>query len=443
MSPPIQFRRGPLQDAADAYSSARDQLAAATDKLAAQLASSSGAAGSDDPGKTFSAQIDPAQRTAAEGATAVILATGNVHDLLQQTAFNYAAANHIDPAKAQTDKAVPDWISPLYYVPPTPSLFGGPIKDPGWWSKLKGYIGGKIWPNADSGKLSALGSAWTNAATSFRNVADGLASTNSILGEQQIPEAGQITSNTSKLMAAIHQMADNMDAIGKAASAYADAVDSAHEQLDDQVKTLVELAVAAVAAGIFVSIASAGALSPLGAGIGGGGGGGAMAAAAARALSIIEALTGSVLESGTVARIVAGATGQKITEIQGLLNVQLDAGQYNAIDVPGDNGYDPAARRVKLRKGTKDEIKHQMAEDGLTTPSGDFIDPNTRQIIPKDGPFDYGHRPDYTWWKTQQMARDEGWTRQQIIEYENDPTHYRIEDPSSNRSNQFNDLPRR
>jgi HNH/ENDO VII superfamily nuclease with conserved GHE residues len=35
------------------------------------------------------------------------------------------------------------------------------------------------------------------------------------------------------------------------------------------------------------------------------------------------------------------------------------------------------------------------------------------------------------------MARQEGWTRQQVIEYENDPSHYQIEDPSSNRSHLY------
>lgn len=439
MSPPIKFRRGPLQDAADAYSSARDQLAAATDKLAAQLSSSHGAAGSDDPGRAFATPYDTAQKSAAEGATAVILATGNVHDLLQQTAFNYAAANHIDPAKAQSDKAVPDWISPLYYVPDTPSVYGGPVKDPGWWSELKGYIGGKIWPNGDSGKLSQLGSAWSNAADSYRAVADGLASTNSMLGEQQIPEAGQITSNTSKLITAIHQMADNMTAIGRAADAYGDAIDAAHEQLDDQVKTLVIAAGVAAVAGIALMFVS----GPIGAGAGLSGSSGALTLAASRAMTILEALTGAAMGVGVAAPTMAAATAVKLSDIQDLLHVQLAQGQYNAIDTPGDNGYDPASRRVKLRKQTKEDIQQQMHDQGLTTPDGDYIDPNTQKVVPKDGPFDYGHRPDYTWWETQERAREEGWTRQQIIEYENDPTHYQIEDPSSNRSNLFNDLPRR
>ncbi|MFF1831178.1 GH-E family nuclease [Paenarthrobacter sp. NPDC058040] len=94
---------------------------------------------------------------------------------------------------------------------------------------------------------------------------------------------------------------------------------------------------------------------------------------------------------------------------------------------------DAVARRVKLRTGTKAKIQ----EDHPKTINGDFIDPNTGMVIPKSGPFHYGHKPGYEWWRTQQRAREEGWNRQQVIEFENDPTHYHIEDPTSNMSHKF------
>jgi HNH/ENDO VII superfamily nuclease len=49
-----------------------------------------------------------------------------------------------------------------------------------------------------------------------------------------------------------------------------------------------------------------------------------------------------------------------------------------------------------------------------------------------EGQGHFGHRPGFEWWRTQQLAREQGWTREQLIEYENDPTHYWYEDPSSN-----------
>jgi hypothetical protein len=103
----------------------------------------------------------------------------------------------------------------------------------------------------------------------------------------------------------------------------------------------------------------------------------------------------------------------------------------------GVDAVDVAANRVTLRVGTKAEIRANAPK----TADGDFIDPNTGQVIPKDGPFDYGHQPGYEWWRTQQIARDQGWTRQQLIEYENDASHFQIEDPASNRSHAF-EMPR-
>jgi RHS repeat-associated protein len=99
----------------------------------------------------------------------------------------------------------------------------------------------------------------------------------------------------------------------------------------------------------------------------------------------------------------------------------------------GAGGRAPWADRVKLRVATKEAIKGAAPK----TASGDFIDPNTGKVIPKEGPFNYGHKPGFEWWRTQERAQAEGWTREEIIEYENDPTHYQIEDPLSNQSHAY------
>jgi hypothetical protein len=93
----------------------------------------------------------------------------------------------------------------------------------------------------------------------------------------------------------------------------------------------------------------------------------------------------------------------------------------------------PVARRVSLRESTKQAIR----DNAPKTAEGDYIDPNTRQVIPRDGPFDYGHRRGYEWRNTQIRAREEGWSRRQVIEWENEPSHYQIEDPSSNRGHEY------
>jgi hypothetical protein len=58
-------------------------------------------------------------------------------------------------------------------------------------------------------------------------------------------------------------------------------------------------------------------------------------------------------------------------------------------------------------------------------------------IIPKEGPFDIGHKPGEEWWRTQDWARTKGRPREDVIEHENNPGIYQLEDPSSNRSHRY------
>jgi HNH/ENDO VII superfamily nuclease with conserved GHE residues len=94
-------------------------------------------------------------------------------------------------------------------------------------------------------------------------------------------------------------------------------------------------------------------------------------------------------------------------------------------------GADAATQRVKLSQATKDKIIAQAPKDAKGLP----IDPNTgRPIVGKP---DIGHKPGYEWKCTQAKARAEGWTRQQVIDWENDPSHYSLEDATSNRSHAY------
>ncbi len=95
-------------------------------------------------------------------------------------------------------------------------------------------------------------------------------------------------------------------------------------------------------------------------------------------------------------------------------------------------GADAAAQRVKLKPETLQKIRDAAPK----TKDGDFIDPNTGKVIAR-GQEDIGHKPGYEWRCIQGMARAKGLSREQLIEYANDPAHYQIEDPSSNRSHKY------
>ena len=94
---------------------------------------------------------------------------------------------------------------------------------------------------------------------------------------------------------------------------------------------------------------------------------------------------------------------------------------------------DPVKNRVKPRKSTRESILEQAPKNT----EGDFIDPNTGAIIPKEGPFDIGHKQGQSWKRRKQEHINKGSTRKEVIEAENDPKLYQVEDPKSNRSRRY------
>lgn len=93
--------------------------------------------------------------------------------------------------------------------------------------------------------------------------------------------------------------------------------------------------------------------------------------------------------------------------------------------------YAPTARRVRIRKETYEKINamQPLNEDGK------MIDPNTKDVLPDK--VDIGHKPGYEWRLRKKEFEQKKFTREQVIEAENDPNIYQLEDPSSNRSHKY------
>lgn len=92
---------------------------------------------------------------------------------------------------------------------------------------------------------------------------------------------------------------------------------------------------------------------------------------------------------------------------------------------------------LKTRPSLWASTKAKIQDEAPKTVDGDFVDPNTGKILPRDETFHYGHKPGYEWRCRKAKALVEGWTLQQLIDDFNDPTHYQIEDPASNQSHQY------
>lgn len=88
--------------------------------------------------------------------------------------------------------------------------------------------------------------------------------------------------------------------------------------------------------------------------------------------------------------------------------------------------------RPTLRSSTKDQIREAAPKNS----DGDFIDPNTGQVVPA-GAADIGHKPGHEWRCMKEKAVAQAWSVQEFLDYINDPELYQMEDPASNRSHQY------
>lgn len=101
----------------------------------------------------------------------------------------------------------------------------------------------------------------------------------------------------------------------------------------------------------------------------------------------------------------------------------------------GADGAVSYARPSGFRSGVRDSV-WDTARNPVT---GQVRDPVTGRFMSPDKPWDMGHLPGYEFRKHQRDAADRGLPRDRFLDEYNDPSHYRPELPSSNRSHRGED----
>ncbi|WP_317931069.1 polymorphic toxin-type HINT domain-containing protein [Halioxenophilus sp. WMMB6] len=98
----------------------------------------------------------------------------------------------------------------------------------------------------------------------------------------------------------------------------------------------------------------------------------------------------------------------------------------------GDVAKSATKNRVKLRKSTREQIDANQPKNA----NGEMVDPHSGDPL-KPGEIDVGHKPGQEWRKRAVMHEERGSTRREVIEAENNPDLYHLEDRSSNRSHRY------
>ncbi len=132
--------------------------------------------------------------------------------------------------------------------------------------------------------------------------------------------------------------------------------------------------------------------------------------------------------SGAAAAEKAAAEADEIARVANEIRTAVGAESRISRMVTADD----LLRRPNLWATTKAEIRDAAPK----TADGDFIDPNTGQIVPSTV-AQYGHKPGYEWRCIKAKALSQGWTVQALIDYFNDPAIYQMEDPVSNQSHLY------
>lgn len=83
----------------------------------------------------------------------------------------------------------------------------------------------------------------------------------------------------------------------------------------------------------------------------------------------------------------------------------------------------------------RSEVRAEVEARAEKNEKGQFLDANTKQPI--EGKYDLGHKAGHEFRTEQAKAEKEGLTQEQFNDKMNNPDLYQIEDPSSNRSHQF------
>jgi len=88
-----------------------------------------------------------------------------------------------------------------------------------------------------------------------------------------------------------------------------------------------------------------------------------------------------------------------------------------------------------FRKG----VRQRVWEDAVDPSTDRVRDSVTGRFMSKDNKWDMGHQPGYEFHKHQRDAAERRISRKQYLDEHNEPSHYRPELPSSNRSHRGED----
>src|SRR3954469_25923283 len=231
---PIVVDPEALAGAGKSIGAVREQIAAAVNALGSALAGGA-PTGLDDAGLAFGISYQKSAQSLLDAAEEAVKAARGTGFGVQMSATNYSRADAASTIGGGASPLTAPTAPGEFSAPACPPSLGGGVPPPLLWGMVQVFIP-DVWPDGDPARLTAAATAWVTFATTIEGNAGEFAGPSGVIGAQQIPEGGTITSAISELSQSLSQVASEAGKLATQTREFAD--DIAHTQ--DAIRDLLD-----------------------------------------------------------------------------------------------------------------------------------------------------------------------------------------------------------
>ncbi|CPX14707.1 WXG100-like domain-containing protein [Mycobacteroides abscessus] len=239
MAPPFRVDPVALDGAGKNVAGAVDGWGSALSALNAALSGTAGMGGQDPAGVVFARSYDDAATALLEAMVDLSNGAGRAADGIRASATNYSraeVASNIDGKGGVPLPAAPP--TPHVKTGSPPSAVGSDVGEPPGWFLVEPFVG-MVWPDGDSGKCRAGGTAWSAVAAAFTAQQKGLSGAQATVAAQEIPEGPKIGTAFTNIDSGVNEVAGHAATISKSLNDYAAKIDTAQNAVKDLLARLV------------------------------------------------------------------------------------------------------------------------------------------------------------------------------------------------------------
>jgi hypothetical protein len=244
----IDIDSSAYEPAAQRTRSAAQSLESAIEDLQSAAAGAAGSAGHGG-GDAFADNYQTQANGVLAGAGTLVSALYGASARFTESG---AAHTHYEAASAGHSTSLPAAApSPIVMVPAVTSIHGGTGGVPKGWQMVEDWVT-EAWPDADTGRLHSLASAWASFADAIETARAGqLADSTSELAGYQSPDLPGAQETISQLSDHLNTLASAARGIASDVREYANNVDDARHEVENE---LIELAATIAGGGILSAI---------------------------------------------------------------------------------------------------------------------------------------------------------------------------------------------